>query len=138
MKPGRELDLLIAEKVMNLDPKSYYMDFDSLSVQEQNVISRGQGWFPMPLKEYSTNLIDAMDIVDRLTQDQWIAISLICRPKKADAGNAWVEGAKFCVEITHGGQGAYPGPRVYSQTLPHAICIAVLELVGILVPVENK
>lgn len=128
----RERDALVAEKVMGLNKEDYYSDYDKLSSQKQNVISRGQGWFPEPLKNYSTDIKAAWEVVEKLTSEKWLAFKVLQRPSRADANEAWTKGLKAVVEIIFGGQGVNGPPlTVKASSAPEAICLAALRVVGV-------
>jgi len=107
MKPGIELDKLIAEKVMGIS------ELDALGLY----------------KPYSTDISAAWKVVEKLTSEKWISINVINRPKHADNGEAWTTGRKVMIEIVYGGHGVDgPPTRIIGSFAPHAICLAILEL----------
>jgi hypothetical protein len=112
MKAGRELDALVAEKVMGLEPCQCHTgtgDLDEICGL----------CFTDTLKHYSTDIAAAWQVVKKLYDDGWewelreeilsseaIAIKSKARYGKTEAG------------------------RWLSSTMPHAICVAALNAVG--------
>lgn len=120
-KPGRELDALIAEKVMGLKKGEYYVDYSRLTVQERNVIDRCQGWAPELLRPYSTDIAAAWQVVEKLK----------LHPKAAEYGvmvGASPNGGYFCWLASRDCEAA----KIYAagDTGPHAICLAALRARG--------
>lgn len=105
LPPGRELDALIAEKVM------------------QNPLGRpsfeeGQKYF-LDLQHYSTDIAAAWEVVERLG----LAIGINeVRPE---------EGKWICLKDMGEGEGWLFGifEGAYADTAPHAICLAALKAV---------
>lgn len=135
MKPGRELDALIAEKVLKRDPKSYYVDFDKLTFQEQNVIMRGQGWTPDLLPSYSTDITAAWTITEKIENKTFIeTIKVDQDTKTVTIRDLPRDDKEFTLQRVRGGWKA--GHMVfidwidsaYGDTAPHAICLFALQL----------
>lgn len=104
LKPGRELDALIAEKVFGIKiypGKDYYYTGDE-----------DGGIFPAPLLEYSTSIADAWEVVEKLKQKEPII--------QYDAElNCWHAGFKdrpdhYFMELS-------------KDSAPHAICLVALK-----------
>lgn len=138
MKPGRELDALIAEKVMEL----------------KDVRRQTQGWHTDQLMhgpvrvggvasmvpDYSTNIGDAWMVVEKLKnvicsgEGFRPEFELICSEDNIDA-QGWQ-----AVFYDRHGSGAWhdykgrdkewPHFSAYGETAPHAICLAALKAVG--------
>lgn len=107
MKPGRELDALIAEKVMGFDPNST----DSLRTLLYH--SYPGGHFPC----YSTNIACAWEVVEKMSpRDDKFEIS------KYKNGLYEATFRYFEAEWSE------------AETAPHAICLAALKAVGIDLP----
>lgn len=115
MKPGRELDALIAEKVMGLklkreDCNSYWIDSD--------------GEEPAYPTEFSTDIAAAWEVVEK--------VNLFVFPLRG----LWVSGSSddeqyFCDfgDIATIDGSYYNAAR--ATTAPHAICLAALKSVGV-------
>ncbi len=69
-------------------------------------------------------LDEAFKVLEKYCAENWVAVSLTIRPKKADAGKAWPD-SKFSAHLTHGGQGAYGMPPVYASDPVEALKKAV-------------
>lgn len=105
MKPGRELDMLVAEKVMGLNNTEYVKEW----TQEQMKIV--QGWWPKLYPNYSTDIAAAWEVVEKIQ----------CRSFELnwhlDSYNfVRIYKAKF--QTTN---------FVYGETAAHAICLAALK-----------
>lgn len=120
MKPGRELDALVAEKVMGYrrkrcDCNTFWVDAD--------------GYEPTHNQDYSTDIAAAWEVVERVRlfvwphQGRWIAGYL----SEADLQDIYfhVENSRF---ITIDGSFS---TIAQEQTAPHAICLAALKAVGL-------
>lgn len=149
MKAGRELDLLIAEKIMgelvvekkesfphfytykHITLGSAYDDWPPGKYVEKFVEGKvgnqdRTDWFhPSP---YSSDISYAIKVIEKVTSEEWTAFTIDFRPKQADHGKAWEEGAKFIIKTTYGGQGPYPGVDIVTNNLPEAICLAALGM----------
>lgn len=112
MTAGRELDALVAEKVMGhriFQPPPLTLD-QAWEVRPNNTEGR-------PLLPYSTDIIAAWQVVAKL-MDSHFMVSVNCSHE-----SGW-----WAV--------VYPssGPAIeseYASSGPHAICLAALEAVGI-------
>lgn len=113
MIPGRELDALVAKHI-----------FPDKFIKGTTYSFPGEIKWEYP--PYSTDISAAWEVVEKATSDHWISLTMTCRPRQADAGDCWKGNDRYWVEITHGGQGAYPGPIIRANSVPHAICIAAL------------
>lgn len=119
MKPGRELDALLAEKVMGIDLKSpctgkaepIYQDYICDSC---GAIGFESNHFP-EAKFYSSNIYSAFEIVDKLLKQDNIFELRKC-------GTYWF--AEFAPNYAD------------SEFSPaHAICLAALKSVGYELPI---
>jgi hypothetical protein len=118
MKPGRELDALVAEKVMGINPLLFGSLVD-YKMPNGSIVT-----LPYECKSYSTDIAAAWEVVEKLTQfkfklDQdgfssWNAFFL--EEQEQDDGPAWHE------DIEYEGN---------ADTAPHAICLAALKAVGV-------
>lgn len=107
MKPGRELDALVAEKVMKL----HY-------IVGCSYIFNGKLLGKETVPHYSTNIYAAWQIVEELyPENDNDLIFKVCR-NVTDKGWDWA--CHFKV-----------GGTVFGETAPHAICLAALEAVGV-------
>lgn len=119
MDPGRNLDLLVAEKVFNFEkrPKRLFeilsfRDMRKKKIFKDKPIRVSGSWKPVP--RYSTDIRAAWEVVEHL---------------KKDADNHMVEvywdvDTWYC-SIHHHSKGTITEWR---ETAPHAICLAALKL----------
>lgn len=119
LKPGRELDALIAEKVMGLEP----FEFPTFKIENQfdNAIAAiiadeyEKRREPLP---YSTKIEDAWQVVEKIkTHKNFVDFEI--RSPNIET----MEGfdVRFCL-----GRG---NKRAYADTAPHAICLAALKAI---------
>jgi len=105
---SREIDALVAEHVMGLDPKHFNRR------QSYHEIMEGG----LALKGYSTNIAAAWEVVEKM--------------------RGWAEGCGYHVEINGDGGGwkVKFGPfyAFSEEVLPPAICLAALKTKNIEVP----
>ncbi len=114
MKPGRELDELIAEKVMNLKCKGGH-ETDDYELYK----------FPCPLcapKNYSTNIGIAWEVVEKLDTNIELSTMFKQEPKAV-----FISMLSPSLGVTFGEP---IWVEVIGETLPHAICLAALKAVG--------
>lgn len=116
MKAGRELDALVAEKVMgrelNLIPKSDYdrlFETGRISCSYEDFLDMQDIWSP------STDIAAAWEVVTHL-RERKLRFDL----HVGTSGRAIVEFSR------NGGQGV----DISGDDAPHAICLAALESVG--------
>jgi hypothetical protein len=110
MKPGRELDALVAEKVMGYrrhhdDCNTYWVDSD--------------GEEPTHSHDYSTDIAAAWEVVEKLAEKR-IQIS---------AAPLWGSEGRMIWEATWKKVNDTWNP-VHANSAPHAICLAALKAVG--------
>ncbi len=109
MKPGRELDALIAEKVMKLRVEP------CRSIMEPMVLANATGHFESYIPHYSTSIADAWSVVEKLIAEGG-DVELICRDE-GDPRRWWECHLRdFSIE---------------KETVPHAICLAALKAMGV-------
>jgi hypothetical protein len=113
VRPGRELDALVAEKVIGLKPfqKRWVQGIHSGYVQAW-LDSDDKEIYPYTLPEYSTSIDAAWEVVERIGGD------FVLHRK-----TAWE-----CIFFL--GRGKYFQDR--ADTAPHSICLAALKAVGAL------
>lgn len=122
LEPGRELDALVAEKVMGLEnvkfqplrTKKIPGGNNFLIINED--LYYGCGELEKQVPTYSTDIISAWEIVEKL--------------KHLEPELTWSDEHQ-CWHMTlwkGANQGMMPG----SKTAPHAICLAALKAVGAL------
>jgi hypothetical protein len=110
MKAGRELDALVAERVMGWTYKPFYNGGGEWSHNGKLVAFGGLDGGSLP--KYSSSIADAWQVVEKL---------------KADGNNVWVEWAgKVWV---CGATSVFPD--IEADTAPLAICKAALMVVGV-------
>lgn len=128
LKPGRELDALIAEKVMGL---RYYPPGNSATciVETPGWYSPGQSRVVESLPAYSTSIAAAWEVVEKLTGSgdctfQMARNTVLPKEHRKDDPGTW---ARFEVMFGYaGGRGA----RAEAATAPHSICLAALKAIG--------
>lgn len=103
LKPGRELDALIAEKVFGDKPIR----------TDCEVYNRHGGW----LRPYSSSIEAAWEVVEKMTARPGFELDCQITPAKGPGGLGW-----YCNfgDSRHG---------EYGETAPHAICLAALKAV---------
>lgn len=119
MTPGRELDALVAEKVMGCTPKrdgSGRIECGCPDKGHEHFIDPYDREMDMGLKSYSTDIAAAWEVVDKIA-NHWSNVSLL----RADDGSWHVCSDP---EMSFGSSGAE------APTAPHAICLAALKAVG--------
>lgn len=117
MKPGRDLDVLVAQKVVGLSLE--YINCDGTHIW----YSHDAGdYFPTPA--YSTDIAAAWEVVKKITSQSPVItdwqFSMILPLRTMQSFNGCF--AKFC----------YGGGKFESvgESAPHAICLAALKAVG--------
>lgn len=123
MRPGRELDALIAEKIMNLkvvqeiwnDGKS-----SSYSLGEPDywyTVDRPEGYLSNPVPHYSTKISDAYEVVEEICESKKMRHTLNSSP----TGNySEFENNAYIGEPDLFGSG-------WQETAAYAICLAALK-----------
>ena len=117
IKPGRELDALVAEKVMGYarkrdDCNTYWVDAD--------------GFEPSHSHDYSTDIAAAWELLDTISRREHLTTSYSVQFDD--------KSGKFLVIIQdwYRSSGMMKGsyPSEYTDTAPHAICLAALRACG--------
>lgn len=114
MKPGRELDALVAEKVMGFTK-------DEIGIWKQHEIGDGH-LFSTLLPEYSTDIAAAWKVIEMLDQH----IELI-RTSVDPQHISEIKTMKYTVKIPVTCSDVVI--TVSDETAPLAICLAALELI---------
>ena len=109
---GRDLDALVAVRVMELTPCDRY----SHSPADAGLLTDGQGFFAVPY--YSTQIGAAWEVLEKLRAD---GLTMMQSVNHGEAG--W-----WCVLYPHAGP---PAETAYAETAPLSICWAALEFVGL-------
>jgi hypothetical protein len=104
MKPGRELDALVAEKVTGWPAAR-----DAKAISETGYWTAGDERFIHGLPAYSTEIAAAWQVVEKLiATGDWCDFELDYEPTLL-----------WCC-----------GGKTYAPTAPHAICLAALKAAG--------
>jgi hypothetical protein len=112
MKAGRELDALVAEKVMGYKI-GWFTDYGFKKEFERKVIAlKGDRYDNIP--RYSTNISDAWQVVEKMKEKERVV-----EIKTFDFG--------YTVEINN----FYPTIKQQAETAPLAICLSALKMKGI-------
>jgi hypothetical protein len=111
MKPGRELDAFVAEKVMGWKKQEFVP-----GVSHEHRWHDQNGQLQISIHPYSTDIAAAWEVVEKFIKDGWeVVLNVSIREAKItlwnDAGMAIREGKAFGSSITH------------------AICLAALKTV---------
>lgn len=122
MKAGRDLDAIVAEKVMGCkvqeqwaNVRGYFCGCEGEKYFMDRPHNRDGG--DDALKDYSTDIAAAWEVVDKLGMSRLITIRDGCKPSGAPKGASW--GRSHHVTIDgHGESG---------DSAPHAICLAALK-----------
>lgn len=140
MDPGRELDALVASKIMGVEKvhfKERTSDSDWIGIRPDE---RGRGF--LPLKYYSTDIADAWEVVEQLrSRDMSADIHAypatrkwLKPPYKGAPVKEWelLLGSTFyqCTICTMLGEGIHEWVVICDPegvTPAHAICLAALE-----------
>ena len=138
MQAGRELDALVAEKVMGIEVqwrpwhdrhgnegREPYM----ANASRQGRLARGQPLYSGgAINPYSTDISAAWEVVEKLRKSYRVRIH--------EFGSGWQASLeikdgrlRYPIEISHEGD-----ESANSDTAPHAICLAALKAVGIDIP----
>lgn len=114
MKPGRELDVLIAEKVMgwtNIRKRSEF-PYGTLLSGIDHITN-----MDLSIPNYSENISAAWEVVEKLSTNGWAVKMQI----GFDSSRHYWDCEVF-IEESHYGS---------AKTAPHAICVAALAAVGV-------
>ena len=123
MKPGRELDILVAEKVMGFKIKRKTIDCEYL-------VEHSQGSARLP--DYSTDIAAAWEVMEKL---KLVGLEIGYDRYR----NKW-----FCTNLAEDFRYAFDLSEsdfkdlmnddliaILSDTAPHAICLAAIKIVGV-------
>lgn len=120
MKPGRELDALIAERVMG------YRRLEAYPFREGFpcfVNPSGLEIYPSMIPEYSTSIAAAWEVVNEMQGNKWVF--RIQSPYCNVIPGAW----EAFFGYKHVNEDTFMEAR-RAETAPHAICLAALKAVG--------
>ena len=138
MKAGRELDVLVAEKVMGLivSNKKNGSGVSYITPKEgecyakgADTITDGMGWVHELCPLYSTDISAAWRVVEHFKS---LGKELQIVSFSGSDEQQWSVSNCNCESMFYGGwEGTGAGEiTVFSDTAPHAICLAALEAVG--------
>ncbi len=125
MEAGRELDALVAEKVMGLTLLSHsvapcpYCKEDMRFCGERSWCSQCQEWRYGPAKEYSLEIADAWEVVEKLLGRFQFAL------------NSPEDGEDWFAEFGAWSAKTYRAHDATEGTVSLAICLAALKAVGV-------
>lgn len=115
MKPGRELDALIAEKVMGLIVTEQGFCGHPITKGGGRVHGTDMGWWATVLPFYSTDIAAAWEVVERMREKGFNFQIHNVNERKNWVAFFWKKGI-------------VGDPYVSSETLtPYAICLAALK-----------
>lgn len=126
MEAGRELDALVAEKVMGWKLENYETSEPASTDRHYLDASRNDGWAWVGREtdieawqwQPSTDIAAAWEVVEKLLPCQFTLGS----PEKESAkGDVWY--AEFGEWVDH----LFQGEEATAPTAPHAICLAALK-----------
>ena len=116
MKPGRELDLLIAEKIMGLEIADSLVD-ELEDYYPTYKVTDDEDWSELPVPKYSTDIAAAWKVVEKMKNNHWPFYL-------ANYDNKW--SCQFAKDSSH----------AISDQVPHAICLAALKAKGVEIETE--
>lgn len=128
MKPGRELDALVAEKVMgwNRDHEkrklSYYYGDD---LYAQDLITK---LTDVEIPSYSTDIAAAWEVVERFQEEHGLLMFLRANPNGTYEISLECNGV--CRDDWKDAACEFYGSSSGLDSAPHAICLAALKAVG--------
>lgn len=120
-KPGRELDSLIAEKVFGRSVVTY-RNGDIWRVMLNTILNDGWKYIDIGtgilknIPPYSTNIAAAWEVVEKLRSERMM-VSIV-----SDEDGGW--------NVEMWDYNNRQSKEVFSETAPHAICLAALKAVG--------
>jgi len=115
MKPGKELDLLIAKVIFDIDP--------TIPAFEEGSAMAHHNW----VERYSTDIGAAWKVVEKMRNDKY-------RFKLEDLSFEKYQALFFGVSppgLRQDGINFLPRRYATSDTAPHAICLAALKAKGV-------
>lgn len=120
MKPGRDLDILIAEKVMGYSVGGPHEGVFTMYKQKQNAPTGQYDSWHGELPNYSEDMIAAWQVVEKINRWHFS----IARHGMTFDPSGWIYEAKFVGVIKDS------TIEAEGETVPHAICLAALKVVG--------
>ena len=119
MAPGRELDLLVAEKIFKhpLAPHPFTGEI---------FIKYGEGYALSQIPEYSTDIAEAWQVVEKIKEFKvydWMQVPLTIAVYSDGCHVGWVDDSMDDFANWH--------HEVTADTAPHAICLAALKAYGV-------
>lgn len=137
MKPGRELDALVAEKVMGVEVArgvqcSYECGFknDDMGIAASRL--EALGWVThYPIPYYSTDIAAAWEVVEHIGVG-W-SLTLARYSSISSAGHGWLACFAKSIHPADSTKSYYPDVVAHglADTAPHALCLAALRVVGV-------
>jgi len=123
LPPGRELDVLVAEKVIGNQVISIGGDPETIGLQEAKILPSGSAGGSRNLAHYSTDILAAWEVVEKFENDGGII----------NYGNMFEGERKPWVSI-----GYLKSPvhshhafvMAHGETAAHAVCLAALKACG--------
>jgi hypothetical protein len=115
MKVGRELDALVAEKVMGFDVRKHGNDW--IYIGEVRPGGTDPQGYPVP--NYSEDISAAWKVVEKLAQTRHITVNSAVG---LDASKAFVKLWRCEIDLTK-----HSSTEEFSDSAPHAICLAALK-----------
>jgi hypothetical protein len=109
MKPGRELDALVAVKVMGAQSMDHKRPLD-------------HGAFLDPVPHYSTDIAAAAEILEK------VPMTLVAPRAQISPGR--FNGVEWMAVAPSKPYDDQVGNFVFAETAPHAICLAALKALG--------
>lgn len=128
METGRELDIVVAEKVMGWFWQNPFSQYAEVKLLVPPIGDKKRHWggvydngIPDWLPNYSTNIADAWQVLEKLDSEFKVEIRSI------DDSCEFVENKWTC---SFKNKISAKVCRVYAETAPHAICLAALGAMG--------
>lgn len=119
LQPGRDLDAMVAEKVMGMvDNRPSGRSGEMWGIMDW--FAPGEPAWAPNFPTYSTSISAAWEVVEKMRGDGWY---VRITDTKSPLGHRWM--VSFDTE-----EGLHPLYTAYSETVPHAICLAALRAVG--------
>ena len=131
MEAGRELDALVAEKVMGwvLNRHEFGSELPGGPLKSLGIAPDGSHIMGLP--HFSTNISAAWEVVERLDAlGYWFQGRTRFDNEGEHDDGCW---AGFTPHLTTGWNGQ-PDHYTNAPSMPHAICLAALKAVGIDIP----
>lgn len=144
MKPGRELDALVAEKVMDWKRNGTWLNKGSISIMLPGTIGGPSSWEEWSavengapsLPSYSTDIAAAFGIIDYLVglegynDKPWVVNIETCIGTHIKELGKWTR-TWICLFQDSDSDSQRKSISVEASTLPLAICLAALKAVGV-------